>query len=249
MPGRRSRLIAACLLAKAQMAEAQLLTSYFPEGVPGYGTEAGVTVRSRARPAYDPLGIRLGTVMLRPMLNEAFGYDDNVFTGPARRRAWEVVSTPSLLAGTAGSYGSTGLYLSANDVHYLGQSAQDRTDSAAFFGGTFNMGRDRLTLGAGWLAQHEDRTALDALPSDRPVAFTVANMRASYETTFGRVTATPSIDLNRWRFASTTILGVPVSQDTRDRSTGQLGLTLRYNWMSGRDLSSSHFDLISQRSG
>ena len=91
-------------------------------------------------------------------------------------------------------------------------------------------------MGAGYLSQHEDRTALDALPSDRPVAFTVANFRASYDATFGRFTATPSIEVNQWRFANTTTFGRPVSEAARDRTSVQPGVTLRYGWMSGRDL-------------
>jgi hypothetical protein len=68
------------------------------------------------------------------------------------------------------------------------------------------------------------------------VAFQVENARASYATEFGRFTLTPSFDLNRWRFDNTTILGVPVSETSRDRSTAQAELTLRYGWMRARDL-------------
>ena len=238
--GRKS-LIALCLLGCAPIccaivAKAQLLTSLFPEGVPGYGTEQGVTVRSRARPDFEPLGIRAGMVMIRPVLDLSAGYDDNIFGGSARHGAWEVETRPSVLLGTESSGGSAGIYFSANDVRYAGAPSQDRTDGTAFFGGTINLGRDKLTLGGGYLAQHEDRTALDALPSDRPVAFTVGNLRASYAAVFGRFTATPAIDFNRWRFDNTTILGAPVSEAPRDRTTVQPGVTLRYAWMPGRDL-------------
>ncbi len=140
------------------------------------------------------------------------------------------------LASTENSLGITGLYLSANDVHYLGEPSQNRTDGSAFLGGTFNVGKDKLTLGAGYLAQHEDRTALDALPSDRPVAFSVANFRASYDAVFGSLTATPALEVNHYQFDSTTIFGHPVSEAPRDRTSIQNGLTLRYGWMSGRDL-------------
>jgi hypothetical protein len=169
-------------------------------------------------------------------LGVSVGYDNNIFGGPAQRGAWEIATQPSVLASTENSIGSAGLYLSADDVHYLGVSTQDRTDGSAFFGGTFNIGRDKLTLGAGYLSQHEDRTALDALPSDRPVAFTVANFRASYEAAFGRFTATPSLEFNQFQFVNTTIFGQPVSEAARDRSSVQSGVTLRYEWMSGRDL-------------
>jgi hypothetical protein len=234
-------LVALCLLGCspvgcALVAKAQLLDSLFPEGVPGYGNEQGVTVQSRTRPEFAPLGIRLGTLMVQPLLSESIGYDNNIFGAPTHRGGWEIATRPSALVGTENSVGSAGMYLSADDVRYLDQSSQDRTDGSAFLGGTLNLGRDKLTMGGGYLAQHEDRSALDALPSDRPVAFTVENLRASYATEFGRFTATPSVDLSRWRFDNTTIFGVPVSEAARDRTTAQSGVTIRYNWMSGRDL-------------
>jgi hypothetical protein len=249
----RLRLYALCLLictvlCRVPAAEAQLLTSLFPDGVPGYGTEQGVTVQSRARPAYDPLGFRDGPLTVRPLLGESLGYDDNIFGGPGHRGAWEIGTHPSVLLGLDGSGGTLGGYFSADDVHYLGQPSQNRTDGAAFLGGTVPVGRDKLTLGGFWLARHEDRTALDALPSDRPVAFSVVNLRASYAAEFGRLTATPAFEINRWRFDNTTILGVPVSEAARDRTTAQSGVTLGYGWMPGRDVLwlnrvvSTHYD-------
>jgi len=232
----REWLVALGVLSCAQMANGQLLSALFPEGVPGYGTGQGVTVRSRERPAFEPLGIRAGPIIFRPLLGFSIGYDDNVFGGPDRRGAWQIATRPSVLIGTENSAGSAGLYLSADDVRYLGVPSQNRTDGAAFLGGTIAIGRDKLTLGGGFLSRHEDRTALDALPSDRPVAFTVANFRASYEAAFGRFIVTPAVEFNRWRFSGTTILGVPVSETARDRTTAQAGITLRYAWMPGRDL-------------
>ncbi len=236
MPSRRSWFIALCLLACGWTANAQLLTTLFPEGVPGYGTEQGVTVLSRARPAFEPLGIRAGMLMIHPLLTLSTGYDDNIFAGPVPRGAWQIATRPSVLIGTENSTGSAGLFFSADDVRYPGEASQNRTDGAAFAGGTINVGRDKLTLGAGYLSGHEDRTALDASPSDRPVAFTVGNLRASYASAFGRFTAIPSIEFNRWRFGDTTILGAPVSEASRDRTTARPELALRYNWMSGRDV-------------
>jgi len=236
MRTRQSWLIVLGILAFPRIAHAQILTALFPEGVPGYGAEEGVTVQSRARPAFDPLGIRDANVTFHPLLSESIGYNDNIFGGPGHHGAWEIATQPSLLTSVESSVGNLGGFLSLDDVRYLGEPSQHRTDGTAFLGGTLSLGRDRLTLGAGYLAQHEDRTALDAIPSDRPVAFTVANVRASYATEFGRFTATPSIEVNRWRFDNTTILGVPVSEAARDRTTLQTGLSLSYDWMTGRTL-------------
>lgn len=244
----REWLVALGVLSCAQMANGQLLTALFPEGVPGYGTEQGVTVRSRERPAFEPLGIRAGPIIIRPLLGFSIGYDNNIFGAPDGRGAWQIATRPSVLIGTASSAGSLALYASADDVRYLGELSQNHTDGAAFLGGTIPIGRGALTLGGGYLSRHEERTALDALPSDRPVAFTVADLRASYEFAFGRFTLTPSLEFDRWRFSNTTILGAPVSEAARDRTTAQAGVAVRYAWMSGRDLLwvtrvvSTHYD-------
>jgi hypothetical protein len=229
-------LLIPLLLLPAHGAWAQFLASYLPQGVPGYDTSPGVTVQSRVRPEQDPLGIRIDNGLIKPTFSESVGYDDNVFGGQARRGAWEVVSEPSVLIGTESSQGSIGLSASATDTRYLEQPSQNRTDGGVFLGGTIPFGQDKLTLGAGYLARHEDRTALDALPSDRPVAFQVADVRASYEASLGFFTLTPSFDLTRWRFADTTILDVPVTQTTRDRTTALAEVTLRYAWMPARTL-------------
>ena len=110
MPNGRSWFVALCFLGCPCIAEAQLLNTLFPEGVPGYGAEQGVTVQSRARPQFDPLGVRLDTLMIRPLLAESIGYDDNIFGGLARRGAWEIATRPSVLVGTENSDGNLGLY-------------------------------------------------------------------------------------------------------------------------------------------
>src|ERR1700759_4326409 len=80
---------------------AELLSNYFPEGVPGYGTAPGVTVASRARPDYDAHGIRADTFVLHPELEESVGYDSNVLgNGQNPRGSWVVGTRPSLLIGS-----------------------------------------------------------------------------------------------------------------------------------------------------
>lgn len=214
----------------------QTLGALFPEGVPGYGTDPGVTVRSRARPATDPSGIRFGPTLLRPDLTVSIGYDDNVFGGPNHRGSPRIVTSPSLLAATAWADTSLGLFLSADDTRYPQQPSQDRTAGTAVLGGTLGFGRDTLTLGVGHVSGYQDRTELDALPSDRPIAYQVDDLRAAYALALGRLTVTQAAEISRWRYQNTTISGVPVSQSNRDRATVLGGLTLRYAWMPAREV-------------
>ena len=178
-------------------------------------------------------------LMIHPLLTLSTGYDDNIFAGPAPRGAWQIATRPSVLIGTENSTGSAGLFFSADDVRYPGEASQNRTDGAAFAGGTINLGRDKLTLGAGYLSGHEDRTALDASlylrpagcrsPVGQPARILCQRFRPA-SPRYRRSSSTS------WRFGDTTILGAPVSEASCDRTMARPEMALRYNWMSGRDV-------------
>src|SRR6516225_10257758 len=81
--------------------QAQLLSDYFPSGIPGYGEAPGVTVASRTRPDFDPPGVRVDSFMLHPQLDEGLGYDSNVFgSGNGALGSWLLGTHPSLLVGS-----------------------------------------------------------------------------------------------------------------------------------------------------
>lgn len=223
--------IFACLSVRAQ-----LLSSYFPAGVPGYGEAPGVTVASRARPDFDPSGVRLGSFLLHPQLDEALGYDDNVLGGTQPRGSWVIGSHPSLLLGSDWSRDRLGAYLAADDTRYPDQPRQGFTDWTASLGGTVAVGRDQLTLAASHFELHQPRTELDALPTDTPVAYQVDDARAAYTLVFDRISLTPGVAFSAYRYDSTTIFGVPASQAYRNRDVLQGDVTTRYELSPQRDL-------------
>jgi hypothetical protein len=97
-------------------------------------------------------------------------------------------------------------------------------------GGRLDIGEDKLTLAAAHLAQHEDRGALDTIASDRPIAFQIDDLRASYLTTGGPWRVEPSLQATNWTFDSTTIHGTPASQAYRDRVVVQGGAKIDYEF-------------------
>jgi hypothetical protein len=225
----------ACALAYSSV-RAELLSTYFPTGVPGYGTAPGVTVLSRARPEFDPLGIRAGSFMLHPKLDEGLGYDSNVFGGASKRGSWIVGTHPSLLIGSDWSRDSLGGYVGIDDSRYLDQPRQSRTNWTASLGGSLAVGRDQLTLAASHFALHQDRTELDALPSDSPVGYQVDDVRAAYTIALDRIAVTPSLAFSAYRYDSTTILGAAAPQLYRDRDVVQGAVTTRYELAPQRNL-------------
>lgn len=225
-----------CGFAAGGGAAAAWLDTLFPTGVPGYGAEPGVTVVSRLRPETQPQGMPVGAFLLRPSWEQSIGYDDNVLGGRAPLVSWVVDTHPSLLLSSGWSRDALGLFVSADDRRDLGAPAQSRTDWTASLGGSLDIGRDRLTLGVAHIASHQDRTELDALPTDRPVPVQVDDVRASYAWMSGRWTVTPALEASSWQYGATSILGAPASQSYRDRSVLTGGVTVRYELAPQRNL-------------
>jgi hypothetical protein len=232
---RVAAVVAGCAIAYGGV-HAELLSSYFPAGVPGYGTAPGVTVASRERPDFDPLGMRLGSFVLHPQVEEGLGYDDNVFGGTPKLGSWILGTHPSLLVNSDWSRNSIGGYLGADDLRYLDQPTQSRTNWTASLGGTMAVGRDELTVAVAHLGLHQDRTELDALPTDAPVAYQVDDVRVGYTIALDRISITPSLEFSTYRYDSTTILGVATPQAYRNRDVLQGAVTTRFELTPERNL-------------
>jgi hypothetical protein len=216
---------------------AELLPMYFPAGIPGYGTAPGVTVASRARPDFDPPGVRADSFLLYPQLEEGLGYDDNVFgSSSGRRGSWLVGTHPSLLVRSDWSRNSLGGYLGIDDLRYPDQPRQGYTNWTASLGGALSVGRDQLTVAVTHLGLHQARTEIDALPSDAPVAYRVDDLRAGYTIALDRFSVTPGMAFSAYRYDATTIHGLPASQAYRDRNVVQGGITTRYELSPQRNL-------------
>ena len=225
-----------CLAAYGSL-QAELLTTYFPSGVPGYGTAPGVTVASRERPDFDPPGVRADSFVLHPQWEQGLGYDNNVFgSETGQRGSWLIGSHPSLLAASDWSRGSLGGYLGADDLRYLDQPRQSFTNWTAALGGGLSVGRDQLTISVAHFSLHQPRTELDALPSDTPVAYQVNDLRAGYTIALNHLSLTPSLAFTTYRYEATTIRGVPASQAYRDRDVVQAAIITRYELSPKRDL-------------
>jgi hypothetical protein len=210
------------------VALAQILPDYFADGVPGYATDPGVTVQSRTRPLYDQLGARLGEAIFHPTLDQSISRDSNVLGLAGGPGSWIVGTHPSLLATSADPTHPWGVYVGLDDQRFLDMPSQSRTDWVASAGGTIALGRDQLTLAASHLSSHQDATQIDALPTDRPLAYQVEDFRFGYTRSWNRLSIEPNGDVSIWRFATASINDVPVSQAYRDRNVIQGGVTLRY---------------------
>ena len=134
--------------AKAQPVGQFLLDRYFPDGIPGYYAEPGVTVLSRTRPDYDASGVRAGSFIIHPQAGEGIGYNDNVLGDPTSKQgSWFVNSQASLSAASDWGSHSFGASVSVNDTRYPSLANQNTTVWSASVGGTYDIGRDQAQFG------------------------------------------------------------------------------------------------------
>ena len=230
-------LAGACGCVAGYAVRAQLLSDYFPAGVPGYGAAPGVTVASRARPEYDAPGLRAGSFVLHPLLAEGLGYDDNLFgSNQPKEGSWLIGTHPSLLVTSDWSRDSLVGYVGLDDLRYPELPRQSQTNWDASLGGTMSVGRDQLTIAAAHFSLHQARTDLDALPSDTPIAYRVDDVRASYAITLDRLSVTPGLAFSAYRYDATTIEGEPASQAYRNRDVIQGDITTRYELTPDRHM-------------
>lgn len=178
----------------------QAIEQYLSSSVPGYDQASGVTVTSRTHHEYDPLGVRVGLLVLRPDLSEAIGYDDNV-TGTSSPRG-SIFSNTSvrLSADYQASETPLKLALTADDWRYIDQGNQSYTNWTATAGGTHQFGEDTLTIAGSHLALNQTPRDLDVPTLGGAVAYRVDNVRATWRALFGRASLTPGLEVGWYNF-------------------------------------------------
>ena len=221
------------------VAQGQMLPSLFPEGVPGYDSAAGVTVRSRLHPELAAAGMRFHPLKVFSSLDVSTGYDSNVLgnaAGGGRKGSWQVTTAPALLFGSDWSRDQIGASIELQSAQYLSIPSQNQTNGSVAAGGRLYIGQDQLTIGAAHSVKHESVAAINTVASTRPISFQVDDIRAAYTVVHGRWNLTPALDASSWTYGDATINNQPSGQSYRDRFVTQASLTLRYEWAPLRNL-------------
>ncbi|HET6183997.1 MAG TPA: outer membrane beta-barrel protein [Acetobacteraceae bacterium] len=198
------------------------------------GADPGVTVQTRLRPAYDPLGIPLADALLRPQIEESAGFDSAVL-GAGGGASAVIRTHPSLALTEDTADHGYGLYLDAINTSFPALAVQDRTDVTATAGARVSLGPGTLSFGAAHFSLHQDPTELDALPTDAPIPFTVNEADAGYSLPLGRLSLTPRLSFASWRFGTASAAGVPFPQSYRDRDVLRADLTASYEFAPRRE--------------
>lgn len=149
-----SLLAGAGLMTWPIVVHAQGVDMFFPSGAGGYDQDLGVTVQSRARPLYAPVGIQLGSFNINPRFDQSAVYDSNP-TGISGEGTWESRTSASISAGSLWDRDSLGMSLGFNNIEYLSQPGLDHTDWNVGLGGGYTIGDSALALSYSHQSYHE----------------------------------------------------------------------------------------------
>ena len=242
--GQRSRLrvhlalASACALGVPLSApRAQSLVNLFPPGFAGYDQEPGVTVLSRLRPEYEPQGVRVGSFIVRPRLDEATGY--NSFVNPVSGAgSWNLQTAASVSAQSDWGINALGGTVSVTNNRFFSLPDQNFTDWTASVQGSYANGHDEINLSYAHTTFHQLGTEVGAVFSATPVPVDSDVAVGSYTFDFGRLRVTPSATVADYRFSNATINSAVVNGLIVNGPTSN-GVTADQSYLDHLDLSGS----------
>ena len=217
------------LLATAPLAATQAETAQ--EAVDEERLAPGETVKDRAHPEYDALGIRSGSFTLYPQVKLTAEYDDNIYYANGNETEdWVTTLSPSLRIASDWSRHALQFDLGADLVRYDDYSDED--GERYWLEGTARIDVSRATqvrLKAGVRADMESRGSPDDANGLAPADTRVDSFEASFEHRPNRIFVKGRAALDRRDFDDVvTSLGTVINNDDRDRDQRLASLTVGY---------------------
>jgi hypothetical protein len=199
-----------------------------PSGVSGYDAQLGVTVLSRLHPLYEPPGVRLGSFVINPGLDQSIVYNSNV-NGTPHSESWASQTSGSVSAHSDWTRNSLGASIDFTNYAYFRLPQQDYTDWTASLSGGYTIGDSQLTAAYVHQSFEENGTTIGAIRTETPFTNTADAVRLGYTFNFNRFSLTPDLNFTAERFGTATVLGVPLNQQFLDRNIVAGGVTGRYS--------------------
>ena len=216
--------------ARAQVAQARAV-------------ERGETVETRSRPAWDPLGVRLGAFVLFPSLTLRETFTDNVFADTGDRRA-DLITQVQPGVSLRSDWSRHSLTFDAGgDIGVFADNGDENFEDF-FFGsaGRLDLQRDTVAkASAEYRNGHENRGSPDDVNGDEPTEIDSVTVATGIAHRFGRFSVGADGELRRLDFGdvtATSAAGVSsvINNDDRDRAiytaTGRLGYEIQPSYQA-----------------
>lgn len=191
-----------------------------------FSRDRSVSVRQRAHPGYEALGVPLGAFTAYPKIAIGVEHTDNVY-GAAARQVSDVVwrVQPEVVVASTWSRHSLQAYARGSSSRYTDFDTENTDDYTIGVTGRLDITRrSNITAGAQYASLSEARTsssspvlAKNPIEYDQSTAFITAGRE------FNRLKVSARVDLSKFDYQDgRTSTGTIVEQDDRDRTNTSL---------------------------
>lgn len=193
----------------------------------------GDTVTSRARPEYDPAGVRLGGFFLYPSIDVTERYRDNIYyTDDNKESDLITVLSPGLSLKSNWNNHALDVYANADIGRYADNSDEDYEDASAGFNGRIDIQRDfNVSGGVKYDHLHDDRSSPDQAGASEPVTYDRIEPNVALTKRFNRLSVRLGTGVTYYDYddaASGT--GATLSMDDRDRREAEGSARVGYEF-------------------
>ncbi|MBX6373362.1 MAG: outer membrane beta-barrel protein [Acetobacteraceae bacterium] len=205
---------------------------------PAESTARGVTVTTRPRPEYDPLGVRIGAFRLDASAELGLGYDDNVF-GTRNNRTGDGFFDWNLRAGLESDWTRHGVGVTASvaERRYFSETPLNWTDwSVGAFGRLDIGGVSSIEARYSHQRLHLDVTSIDVQQAGvgQPSPYDVDEFRITGNTRLNRLALTGLLSYQIYQFDNVEIGGVTQPLDENNYQTWLAVVGAGYAFAPGR---------------
>jgi hypothetical protein len=189
------------------------------------------TVRERARPEVDALGLHLSSFYAYPSVRTTETYDDNIFATPSHTDGdFITVVAPELSIQSDWNNHALNFDAGAAAGYYASHTGEDYVDYHFGTNGRLDVTRDdQLTSAFTYRHEHEDRSSPDDRQGEEPTEYDLFQTQIGDQNRFGRFTVKLDAQLNRYNFFDVSAFGGgTINNDDRDRLSTLGSATLSY---------------------
>ncbi len=193
----------------------------------------GQSVRDRARPGYDAVGVRAGSFLVLPKLDVSEQYNDNIYATESDEKSDFITNvSPAVNIKSLWSRHSLNLHAGLSQYWYNSHSSENRLDWNVGADGRLDVLRDTyLTADAGYQQAHEDRGSPNSLASAaEPTEYDLFDSSLGLHQRFNRVTASLTGTYDNYDYKNVPRNdGTEINEDARDRKEYLGALRLGYD--------------------
>jgi hypothetical protein len=195
-----------------------------------------VRVYDRARPEFDPLGVRVGTFVVRPGLELSEAYNDNIYADDTNEEEdFITMVRPSVRLES--NWAQHALRFDANGGFGLyGSNDEENYDDWSFgTAGRFDITRGQYLVGRlRYDERHEDRGSPDDVFGIEPTRYALATANVGYVRDISILSLMTDFDVQQFNFkdvGSAIAPGATIDNDIRDRDQYQYRLRVGYEFI------------------